>query len=173
MTDSITFKYTLTEEDAVRVVRFENTYSKFFWAMVLVVALMFAYSLFVNAVLALDGQRSWYAPLKTLTIFGALFGAWGAFNWYLPVSIAKRWPGVGMERQITANADGMAVQDSLGYTASIWENYTDILETNHFFLLRSGPANTLAIPKKTLTAVSGLSDFREFLRRRATVYRRV
>ncbi len=173
MSDSITFKYTLTEGDAVRVARFEYIHSKFLWVAVSVVGLMFAYFLLVNFLSAMQGRSSWDGALRTLLIFGGLFGAWGAFIWYQTIWTARRWPAIGVERDVTASEGGLFVHSDFGYNESTWSNYTAVLETDDFFVLWMGRTNHLAIPKRELAAISAVSDFRVFLRARLTNYRRV
>lgn len=173
MSDSITFKYTLTEGDAVRAIRFGSIHSKLLWSIMAVAGLIFAYILFSNVVLALQGQKNWYSALRTLLFFGAVFGAWGALVWYHPVWLAKRWPAVGVERYVTATSDRIAVRSALGYIDAVWEDYTNVLETDHFFMLWMGGSNNLVIPKGALAEDSAVSKFREFLRARFADYRRV
>lgn len=173
MSDSITFKYTLTEGDAVRAARFENTHSKLFWVVLAVVGLLVTYVLLVSFLSAMQGRSDWYGVLRTYMFFGGLYGAWVFLIWYQPVWTARRWPGVGVERNVTATEDGLAVHSDLSYNESAWVNYTAAMETDDFFMLWMGRANNLVIPKRNLAEISAVSGFREFLRARLTNYQRV
>lgn len=172
MSDSITFKYTLTEGDAVRALRYQGTSSKLFWVMAGLLALVLGYGLLSSLSSVMTGQKGWDSLLRSLLIYGGLGAAWASFVWFHPVWTAKRWPSIGVEREITVSGDGMTTRSELGYSESTWASYTGVLETDDFFLLFMGRANFQPIPKRDLAAVSAVSDLREFLRAQFPDYRR-
>lgn len=169
MSDSITFKYTLTKGDAVRALRFQVLNSKLLWIFAGLYILSMGYVLSGSILSGMAGEKDWYSSLLTLPIYGLLGVAWAAFNWFYPVWTVKNWPAVGVEREVTVSAEGMTMRSPLGYSETAWANYTRMVETDDFFMLFMGRVNFIVIPKRDL-AVSGL---REFFRARFTDYRQV
>ena len=74
---------------------------------------------------------------------------------------------------MTVSGEGMTTRSPLGYSESTWASFTGVLETDEFFMLFTGRADFLAIPKRDIAATSAVSDLREFFRAQFTDYRRV
>ena len=172
MSDSITFKYTLTEGDAVRALRFQGMHSKLFWVMAGLFILILGYGILGSLSQVMLGEKDWYSFLRHLLINSCLGAAWAAFNWFYPVWAAKRRPAVGVEREVTVSGEGMTTRSPLGYSELTWASFTGVLETDDFFMLFTGRASFVAIPKRDLAAISAVSDLREFLRAQFADYRR-
>ena len=172
MSDSLSFKYILTEGDAVSAFRFQAFRSKLLWVLWGLFILMVAYTFYHQIQAVWLGHRAWSSLLRTVLSFGALGVAWFAFNWFYPYWTARRWPAVGVEKEVTVSDEGMTTRSPLGYSESAWANFTGVLETDEFFLLQMGRANFLPIPKRDLAKISAVSDFRELLRAQFTDYRR-
>lgn len=164
MSDSLSFKYTLTKGDAVGALREQAFRSRFLWVTLALVALLIGYAFYNNFVAILVGHLSWTSLLRTFFSFSALGIAWWAFHWFLPYWTAQSWPTVGVEQEVIVSDNGLAWKSTLENSQLTWANYTSALETDDFFLLFMGRANFLPIPKRQLMNSSIQDRFRYLIR---------
>ena len=164
MSDSLSFKYILTEGDAVSAIRFQAFRSKLLWVLWGLFILIVAYTFYHQFQAVWLGQRAWSSLLRNILTIGALGAAWFAFNWFYPYWTARRWPTVGVEKEVTVSDQGITSRSVLGYSETSWANYTSALETDKFFMLYSGRASFFPIPKHCIANSSVQDRFRESIR---------
>ena len=164
MSDSLSFKYTLTEGDVASAMHSQALRSRYLWVLLGLFALIVAYTFYGQIQAVLLGQRPWYSLAWTGLTFSVLGFAWWAFIWLYPYWVARRWPAIGVERELTVSSNGITSRSALGYSESSWANFTSVLETDEFFLLNMGRANYLPIPKHDFADTLAQDCFRELIR---------
>ncbi len=164
MSDSLSFKYVLTEGDAVSAFRFQAFRSKLLWVMWGLFILIVAYTFYHQIQAIWLGHRAWSSLLRNVLSFGALGAAWFAFNWFYPYWTARRDPTMGVEKELTVSDQGITLRSVLGYSEKSWANYTSALETDEFFMLYTGRANFFPIPKHCFVNSLSQDHFRELIR---------
>ena len=161
MSDSVSFKYILAEDDYVRAVR-AFTWLQLSWRIMLAVFGLAAAAL---VGLAIAGVGRWSAPwfigiVATCTGLGV---SWWLWTW-LPRSHARKSPSVGKEIAVTASPEGMSSRSVMGSSDARWSLYTAARETTEFFLLSSGKALFYPFPKSAFADPLEIDQFRELLR---------
>lgn len=164
VSDSLSFKYTLTKGDAVGALRAQALRSRFLWVAVAWFALMAGYSFYNDLARVLLGQGSLLSLLRTVLTFGGLGVAWWGLHWLMPYWTAQRWPEVGIEKEMTVSENGIAWKSALENRELTWANYTNAVETDDFFLLYMGRANFEPIPKRQFDDSSLAARIRELIR---------
>ena len=164
MSDSITFKFTLTEDDFVRAAhahamsqrRWWIIWGLFFglWGVPLLSVLLQpdpVDDLFYRLLPPLTG-------LASVAVFFAL-----AWSWQ-PRRLARRSPYLGAALEGRADAQGLDMQGSLGGEPMPWGNYQTVLESDDHFLLYPARNQYAPLPKRAFASREDLRQFRELIR---------
>jgi len=157
VSDSVSFKYTLTEDDVVRASFAQILVGRTKWSLLAALTVVFvllAVSLY---------QGNWGGVFK---LFGAaaVAGVTILLLKHYVKSTVRKSPHIGLELEMTASPDGMACNSSLAHSQSEWTAYTSVLETAEYFLFRSGVVLCAAIPKQSFADPKEMSRFRELIR---------
>ncbi len=170
MSDTLSFKYTLTEDDVVRSNRAHAAGRQFWVRTALAVAVpgMFVIGfvadgdanriLIALAVGAALGFVTWFVVWP---IFWTLF--WLIFSRFLKL-LLPRSPHIGVEYELAASPAGLAWNSPVGTAEQKWLAYTAIRETADYFLLYSGAALCFTIPKRVFADAQEAGRFRDLLR---------
>jgi dihydrofolate reductase len=164
VSDSLSFKYTLTKGDAVDALRAQAFRSRYLWFLVGLAALFVGYTFYNNIIAVLMGYKTWTSLLRTFLTISAIGVAWWALNRFLPYWTAQRWPEVGVEKEVTVSGNGLSWKSALEDSKLTWANYTSAVETDEFFLLFMGRASFLPIPKRDLAEPLARDRFRDLIR---------
>ena len=164
VSDTLSFKYTLTKADVVSSQHSQLFRSRLLWVMLGLIALMMAYGFYNQFEAVLLGRRAWTSLLRMFLTFGALGITWWASNWLYAYWLARRSPEVGVEKELIFTDTGMTSRSVLEYSESTWANFTSVLETDEYFLLYRGRAEFVPIPKRDLAESMAQDRFRELLR---------
>lgn len=164
MSDSITFKFTLTEDDFVRAAHAHALSQRRWW---ITWAIFFGLWLvpLVSVLLqnGLTGEMLYQAlPLLTGLASVAVFFAL-AWSWQ-PRRSARRSPFLGSGLAGIANAHGLDMSGSLGGEPVPWGSYDTVLEADHHFLLYPARNQYAPLPKRAFTSREDLRQFREMIR---------
>lgn len=170
MSDRVSFKYTLTEEDVVRSSQ-AHAAGKRIWlraaAAVIVPSIIFigsvanmdAVQLLVDfAVSVAAGLFIWFVGWPIFWI-----GFWYIFAKYLEF-ILRKSPHIGVEYEMVASPDGVIWNSPHGNTDLQWSAYTSVREAAEYFLLYCGITLCSTIPKRVFTHPRDLERFRELIR---------
>ena len=164
MSDSITFKFTLTEEDFVRAShvhalsqrRWWITWAVFFglWVVPLTAVLL-------DKGLAGDALYRLLPFLAGVASVAVLFGlAW----WWQPRRAARGSPYLGVEMAGVASGDGLAMDSPLGKQQAAWADYATVLESADHFLLYLAKNAYAPLPKRAFADRADLDRFRALIR---------
>jgi hypothetical protein len=159
VSDSLSFKYTLTEDDLVRASFAQILVGKRKWlllAMLTVVLVLLAVSLF---------QGNWGGVFKLFASVALAGVTILLLKHYVRWTVRKS-PYIGVELEMTASPDGLACNSSLGNSQVEWTAYTSVIETAELFLFRSGVVLCAAFPKQSFADPKEMSRFRDLIRAR-------
>lgn len=161
MSDSVSFKYTLTEANYVRAMR-AFMWLQLWWRIMLA---MFAVAIAALTILAASGVER-LEPLWFGMSAGGVVGlavTW-AFWTFQPRWLARNSPSVGVEIEVTLSPDGVNSRSSNGSADARWSIYTSARETTEFFLLFSGKNLFYPFPKSAFADSQHLGRFRDLVR---------
>ncbi|MEN8197916.1 MAG: YcxB family protein [Pseudomonadota bacterium] len=164
MSDSITFKFTLTEEDFVQAShvhafsqrRWWITWAVFFGLWIVPLA-----AVLLDKGLAGDALYRLLPFLAGVASVAALFAmAW----WWQPRRAARGSPYLGVEMAGVASGDGLAMDSPLGKQQAAWASYSAVLESAEHFLLYLARNSYAPLPKRAFANREDLGRFRELIR---------
>jgi hypothetical protein len=161
VSDSLNFKYTLTEQHYVRAMRAFMRLQ--IWRFILIVlGIVVAMPL----VMALAGfvslGASWLAPIMGMCA-GVAAVVWLQWVWR-PKYLARNSPFVGIEYEMTFSPDGVSSRSSNGNANTQWSVYTVAHETFEYFLLCSGKNLFYPFPKQAFADPKDVDRFRDLVR---------
>lgn len=164
MSDSITFKYTLTEEDYVRAMRAYLYYERGWRTLFVFVGLCVCLMVVLAVVVTVNLGRPYYKPVFYAGAFvlGAVAVWWlvGLFQ----RKAAKKSPFVGTEYDMSFSPGGVTSRSPLTSGEARWSVYTGARESPEFILLCSGIGLYYPFPKKIFDNPEDLERFRELIR---------
>jgi len=164
MTDSITFKFTLTEEDFVRASRAHSMSQRRWW---IIWAIFFGVWILPLASVALDSAQSGgmlYRILPFLTGVASV-ALMFVLSWsWQPRRLARGSPFLGVEMEGSASAAGLQTNSSMGLQQAAWRDYERVLETAEHFLLYPAKNRYAPLPKRAFANRESLERFRELIR---------
>ena len=164
MSDSITFKFTLTEDDFVLAAHAHALSQRKWW---IIWAVFFGLWILPLAAVALDtGPEEnllyriapFLAGVASVAVMFAL-----AWSWQ-PRRLARASPYLGVELAGTASGVGLETHSSLGKQEAAWANYSTVLETADHFLLYPARNAYAPLPKRAFADRGDLTRFRELIR---------
>lgn len=164
MSDSIPFKFTLTEVDFVLAAHAHALSQRKWW---IIWAVFFGLWILPLAAVALDtgpGEDLLYriAPFLAgvASVAVMFFLAW---SWQ-PRRLARASPYLGVEMAGAATAEGLETHSSLGKQEAAWANYSAVLESADHFLLYPARNQYAPLPKRAFANGRDLERFRELIR---------
>lgn len=164
MSDSITFKYTLTEEDHARAWRIHNGASKTYLAIWLLAGGFIGLLAWGRVMAILDGEREWSSIFSMLLPVGIyVVTAWLSFSWR-PRFLARQSPYRGLENNVTASETGVASSNALFRNEIQWGAYTHAIEKPDMFLLYTGRLLFYPFPRRCFENQEDADRFRDLIR---------
>lgn len=171
MSDSITFKYTLTEEDFVRAVREATSLKKWGWLVWGALALMMVVGTKSAIGRMLESGPSagsiilllWVTVLPGYLFWLAKFGR--------PRQIGRSDPEVGIDTVTTVSACGITSCNKLRKHEATWAAFTHVIESRDTFLLFMGKIDFSLMPKRCFEDTDVMDRFREIVRANVTDFR--
>lgn len=164
MSDSLSFKYTLTEEDFVGSIRYHALRQVSLLSLwVLLAAMVFAMA---SALFYLIDRPRLNAveiiPLTIIILIPAYFAYW--VWWGHPKRVTREAPYLNVEIEGTASANGVTSRSRLGNHESAWGSYSAALESDGHFLLYVGRNVFSPFPKRAFTDSRDVDRFRDLIR---------
>jgi hypothetical protein len=162
--DSVSFKYTLTEKDYRRAMRAFLSSRLGNRGALAFIGLGFC-GFIVTAItdVAVSGATNpnFWPTLGGLVVFvAAIFGLVRFCHW----NAARKSPHVGIQYDVTFSAEGLTSRSSHGTAEARWSIYTGARETKDFFLLHSGANLFYPYPKTAFATPQDLASFRDLIR---------
>ena len=164
MSDTLSFKFTLTEEDFVRASHVHAFSQKRWW---ITWAIFFGLWIVPLAAVLLDSGLAGDALYRLLPFLAGvasvavLFGL--AWSWQ-PRRAARGSPYLGVEMAGVASDDGLAMDSSLGKQQAAWASYATALESTDLFLLYLAKNAYAPLPKRAFADRADLERFRALIR---------
>jgi hypothetical protein len=162
MSDSITFKYTLTEDDFVRAFRVSARSKRLWWIMwaVRFGALVGLY-IFLSYIAGIPGYYALAGIFLLVAIYGVSF--WWVW-WIQPRRAARESPYLAVEVEGAVSIDGIAQRSALGKHETAWASYSTALESADYLLLYLGRNAFTPFPKRSFANQEDLNRFRALIR---------
>lgn len=164
MSDDLSFKYTLTEDDLVRTLlaHERNRLGRWvLWAILGALALS-AIIWAVDSIKESGANAAIIIPLIFVTIGPATLAWW---NWWMyPRLVARNSPGLGIEIEGTVSVDGIASRSALGKHETAWAGYAGTLESTNHFLLYLGRHVFNPFPKRAFADPQDVDRLRDLIR---------
>lgn len=162
MPDSITLKYTLTEDDYVGGYRAYARSKPLWWIMwgIRLMAVLALY-VFLSSIAGVAGYYTFPAILALVVVYGVSF--WWTSS-MLPRRAARSSPFLNADIEVIASDEGLKYRSALSKGESEWAVYTGALESSAHFLLHGGKNLFYIYPKRGLTEPGDLDRFRDLLR---------
>ena len=162
MSDSITLKYTLTEDDYVSGYRAYARSRPLWWIMwgICLMTLLAVYVL-LSSIAGVAGYYTFQAVLALVVIYGVSF--WWAYSMH-PRRAARSSPFLNADVAVIASSKGMKWNSALSKGETGWAAYTGALESSDHFLLLGGKNLFYIYPKRGLANPGDLDRFRDLLR---------
>lgn len=156
MSDSLSFKYTMTEDDVVRASLAQVKLGKRKWLLLAMVPAVLLLAIFAF-------QGNWRGILELLASV-ALIGITILLLTRFVRWTARKSPHIGVEYETTASQDGMTWNSPFASTQSKWTAYTSVRETAEYFMFYCGLAMCAAIPKRSFADSNDMDRFRDLIR---------
>ncbi|MCK5276164.1 MAG: YcxB family protein [Alphaproteobacteria bacterium] len=164
MSDSITFKFTLTEEDFVQASHVHAFSQKRWW---ITWAVFFGLWIVPLAAVLLDKGLAGDALYRLLPFLAGLASVavlfMLAWSWQ-PKRAARGSPYLGVEMEGVASSDGLAMDSPLGKQEAAWASYSTVLESADHFLLYLARNAYAPLPKRAFADQTDIGRFRELVR---------
>jgi hypothetical protein len=164
VSDSLSFKYTLTEGDYARAWRIHSAASRLYIVFWLVIGGFIAV-LLLDPILAIsEGEPLAEAALRVflpVAVFTAL--VWFSFSWR-PRYLARQSRYRGLELDVTASDTGIALSNELVRSEISWDAYTQAVEKPDMFLLYTGRLMFYPVPKRAFASPQDVERFRALIR---------
>jgi hypothetical protein len=164
MSDSITFKFTLTEEDFVQASHVHALSHKKWW---ITWAVFFGLWILPLAAVTLDtapGDDLLYRILPFLAGVASVAALFALAWFWQPRRAARGSPYLGVEMAGVASGDGLAMDSPLGKQQAAWASYATALESADLFLLYLAKNSYAPLPKRAFANREDLGRFRELIR---------
>ena len=164
MSDSITFKFTLTEEDFVQASHVHAFSQKRWW---ITWAVFFGLWIVPLAAVLLDKGLAGDALFRLLPFLAgvASVAVLFALAWFWqPRRAARGSPYLGVEMEGAASGDGLAMHSRLGKQEAAWSTYFTALESADHFLLYPAKNSYAPLPKRAFAGKEDIDRFRELIR---------
>ena len=164
MSDSITFKFTLTEEDFVQTSHAHAVSQKRWW---ITWAVFFGLWIVPLAAVLLDKGLAGDALYRLLPFLAGVASVAVLFAlawWWQPRRAARSSPYLGVEMAGVASGDGLAMDSPLGKQQAAWADYSTVLESADHFLLYLAKNSYAPLPKRAFADREDLDRFRELVR---------
>lgn len=164
MSDSITFKYTLTEDDFVKTRRISARSFPMYWIhwiIIVCISAMAGYALFLFA--------SGTVPIHwSFKMFPGLVVVLWLVHWWdysvLPKRMARKMPAALIEQEVNFSDEGVSTQSALGNSNAGWTAYTKARESSDYFLLYASKYLFFPFPKRFFTDSRDIERLRELIR---------
>lgn len=171
MSDSITFKYTLTEEDIVRAVREATSMKKWAWVIwgALTIMMVVGTRSAIGRMLESGLSAGAIILLLWVTVLPGHLFWWVRFG--RPRRTARSDPNVGVETETTVSANGIATRNDLENQEAAWAAFTHVIEVRDMFLLYLGEIDFTPMPKRCFEDTEVIDCFREFVRANVADFR--
>ena len=166
MSDSITFKFTLTEEDFVQAAHAHALSQKKWW---ITWAIFFGLWAVPLAAVALDTgpDEDLLYRISPFLAGAASVAVLFALSWFWqPRRAARGSPYLGAAMEGTASGEGLMMDSPLGRQEAAWGRYTGVLETADHFLLYLAKNSYAPLPKRAFADRDDLARFRDLIRAR-------
>jgi hypothetical protein len=164
VSDSITFKFTLTEEDFVRASHVHALSQRRWW---ITWAVFFGLWVVPLAAVLLDAGLTGDALFRLLPFLAGVASVAVLFTlaWsWQPRRGARASPYLGVEMAGVASGDGLAMDSSLGKQQAAWASYSTVLESADLFLLYLARNSYAPLPKRAFADREDLERFRVLIR---------
>ncbi len=164
VSDSITFKFTLTEEDFVRAAHAHAMSQKKWW---ITWAVFFGVWVVPLAAVAFNpgpvGETLYrlLPPLSGIASVAIVFVL--AWSWQ-PRRSARGSPYLGVEMEGVVSSDGLVTHSRLGKQEAAWSNYVTVLESASHFLVYPAKNSYAPLPKRAFAGEGEVERFRESIR---------
>lgn len=164
MADSLTFKYTLAEEDFVLALRAHAFGRMPRWLRwIALAALLFVLVSAVHYVISWPSARNFgMFWLIFVAVFPVVWFCW--VWWWHPKRVAREAPYLNAGVEGTASVDGIASRSRLGNHEAGWGSYSAAFESADHFLLYLGRNVFNPLPKRAFTNPQDVIRFRELIR---------
>lgn len=164
MSDSITFKYTLTEGDFVQSIRAHAFKRKPWWALwVLLAALVFVDVSWVMYVIDRPRLEAGEIIGMIMATVGPAILVWWVW-WGHPKRVARGAPYLGVDIAGTVSLHGIASHSALGKVEATWASYSTVFESADHFLLYLGRNVFNPFPKRCFSNPKDVDRFRQLIR---------
>ena len=164
MSDSITFKYTLTEGDHARAWRIHNNGSRVYMIVWFLLGLFVTAIVTNRLILIADGERDWSSLFSALVPAGIYLGlVWFSLSWR-PRFLARQSPYRGLENDVTVTEMGVTSSNTLLRYEVQWGAYTHAIEKPDMFLLYTGRLLFYPIPISCFENPQDVDRFRDLVR---------
>lgn len=164
MADSVSFKYTLTENDFATTKRIsarEFPVYWFHWLVIAVITASAAYALYVIA----SSESPVHWSFRSLPVVAVVI--W-LLHWWeysvLPMRMARKMPAALIEQEVTFSMSGVSAKSKLGNSSTDWATYTKARESSGYFLLYAGKHLFYPFPKRFIADAQKIVRLRELIR---------
>ena len=164
VSDSITFKFTLTEEDFVRASHVHAFSQKRWW---ITWAVFFGLWIVPLAAVLLDKGLAGDALFRLLPFLAGVVSVAVLFAlawWWQPRRAARASPYLGVEMVGVASGGGLVMHSRLGKQEAVWAKYSAVVESADHFLLYLAKNSYAPLPKRAFADREDLNRFRELIR---------
>jgi len=161
VSESITFKHTLTEADFVSAYRAYVRSKRSWW---ITWALMFGLAPGMYVFMSYGGIPQRHS-LAVALFLGAMYGAlfWWSFSVH-PRRAARSSPFLNVEMEVTVSSEGLKWQSILAKGEAGWAAYIGGLESADHFLLFGGKNLYYLYPKRGISTPEAMEKLRALLR---------
>lgn len=164
MSDSLSFKYILTEDDFVRALRAHAFKQIPRWSLwILLAALLFLQASGIHYIVTWP-QASAFGVIW-LILVTVLPGVWFCWiRWWHPKRVIREAPYLNVEIEGTASVDGVVSRSRLGNHETAWGSYSAVFESVDYFLLYLGRNVFNPLPKRSFADTQDVDRFRDLIR---------
>lgn len=164
VSDTLSFKFSLTEEDFVLAAHAHACSQKRWW---ITWAVFFGLWIVPLAAVTLDTGPDEDMLSRILPFLAGVASVAILFSlaWFWqPKRAARGSPYLGVEMAGVASGDGLAMDSSLGKQQAAWASYVTVLESADHFLLYLARNSYAPLPKRAFADRDDLERFRAMVR---------
>lgn len=163
--DSISFNYTIKEEDYVRAIRAHTLTVKWVWGVWIVFGVLVVYGVLQSLFFVVVGHQTWLDFGQDVLVLAVCTAAiWGSY-WFPPRWAMRGSPSIGVEEEVILLEDRIVVQSRLGREELMWAHFKKVDETGDFFLMHPHEGNFYPFPKQYFANSVELDRFRKRIRK--------